>query len=278
MKNLKQNKVNLIVLGFQKSGTTTIADYLNKHEEVNFCSQKEPFFFSNNKNWKKNLEQYHELFKKNKDRRIWAEASTNYVWLFDFPHVPANIKAYNSKMKFIIIMRDPVYRMISHYNYYKIKGYTNKTRLDAINSDPIYINNGMYALQIEPYIELFPRENFLFLTLEEFKNNAKFELDKIANFLSISPFKLNSKIKVSNKTSSLKKTRLIKKKIAPYFRFLPIWIRKLFLPLFQYDIKIHSELSHKEYLYFRSFFNKDILKMQEITQKELEKFWVYKKN
>ena len=60
MKDLKNHKVNLIILGFQKCGTTTLSEILANHSQINFCSQKEPNYFSNNKNWRENLENYHK--------------------------------------------------------------------------------------------------------------------------------------------------------------------------------------------------------------------------
>ena len=40
--------VDFIIIGVQKSGTTSLAEWLNCHSQLSLCSQKEPdFFFAN---------------------------------------------------------------------------------------------------------------------------------------------------------------------------------------------------------------------------------------
>ena len=279
MKDLKNHKVNLIILGFQKCGTTTLSEILANHSQINFCSQKEPNYFSNNKNWRENLENYHKLYNREpkSKSKIWAEASTNYSWLLEYPHVAENLKNYNKNLKFIFIMRNPVYRLKSHYIYYRKKGYTKRKFYDEIKSNPSYIFNGFYFLQSKPFLDLFPKESFLFLTLEEFNINPPKELKKISQFLSINFNEfMNLNYDIKNKSSDIKNTRLIKHRIAPFFRFLPPKFRKFFYPFFQYQKNIDFTINRKDYKYLNLFFKTDIEKMEIVTNKKLSNIWKFK--
>ena len=276
--NSKTNKVNLMILGFQKSGTTSLSNILAKHPEINFCSQKEPNYFSNNKNWKKKIDDYHNLFKSKPKSKIWAEGSTNYSWLLDYPYVAKSLKDYNENLKFIFIMRDPVYRLKSHYIYYRKKGYTNRNFFDEIKSNPSYILNGLYSVQCTPFLDLFPINNFLFLTLEDFKKNPIKELKKISEFLSINFEELSQiDFENKNKSSEIKNIRPIKIYLAPYLRFIPQKIRKFFYPIFQYQKTIDFNINQKTYEYLKLFYQTDIEKMEKITNMRLKNIWKYKK-
>ena len=46
-------KVNFIIIGAQKSGTTSLATQLSCHPKITFSHKKEPHYFSKNYNWKK---------------------------------------------------------------------------------------------------------------------------------------------------------------------------------------------------------------------------------
>ena len=45
-------KVNFMLIGAMKCGTSTLAQILKNHPEIGFCREKEPQFFSKTNNWK----------------------------------------------------------------------------------------------------------------------------------------------------------------------------------------------------------------------------------
>ena len=157
-------KVDVMLIGVQKCGTTTLADWLSKHSEISFC--KEPDFFSKNKDWRSDIDTYHSLFEDDStiSDNIWMEASTTYSWLLEYPEVASRILEYNKNTKFIFIMRNPIERIKSHYIHHRLKAYTTKPFELEVQSNPTYISHSRYAIQIRPFLELFPKENFHFLT------------------------------------------------------------------------------------------------------------------
>ena len=93
-------KVNFMLIGAMKCGTSTLAQILKNHPDIGFCKKKEPQFFSKTKSWKANIDEYHSLFNFKEDK-IFGEASTTYT-RYPFLNLALwnNIYEYNSKMKF----------------------------------------------------------------------------------------------------------------------------------------------------------------------------------
>ncbi|MDZ7821446.1 MAG: sulfotransferase [Candidatus Marinimicrobia bacterium] len=108
-------KVDFIILGAAKCGTTTLYRILKDHPDINFCREKEPDFFSKTEDWKTHLADYHKLFRE-EEGKIYGEASHSYTAYPRFNlNIWEDIHAYNPGMKFIYIVRDPVDRFISSY-------------------------------------------------------------------------------------------------------------------------------------------------------------------
>ena len=57
-------------------------------------------------------QKYHNLFKGEKDEKIFGESSVSYLF---YPEVSKRIRNYNSESKIIIMLRNPVDRAFSHY-------------------------------------------------------------------------------------------------------------------------------------------------------------------
>lgn len=274
---MSNKKVNTIILGVQKCGTTTLSHYLSQHPEINFCKQKEPDFFSKGNDWTKELKSYHQLYTSSENsakKKIWMEASTTYSWLLEYPEVPKRLLEYNKNLKFIYIMRDPIARIKSHYLHHRLKAYTNKPFEEEVINNPTYLAHSKYAMQIRPFLELFPFENFHFMTLKQLKENTAKELLSVANFLDISKegFEIIDK-SLKNKTSELKKTRSMKKTLTPLARLFPLKIRNSLRGLFYYNADLNFEMEPEFEQYLWRFLEDDVRAMENITNMELENTW-----
>ena len=83
-------KVNFIVLGAQKSGTTFLCDIISQHPEIDFSTPKEPMFFiAHEEDWIADYNSYHEHFN-TQDSRIKGEGSTVYSFSLNIPIAPKN--------------------------------------------------------------------------------------------------------------------------------------------------------------------------------------------
>lgn len=159
-------KVDFMIIGAQKSGTTSLSYYLSNHPAVCYCLEKEPEFFSTEANWQDKIDKYHKLFEP-QGAQLLGEASTNYSMLADFPKTAERIHSYNPDTKLIYITRDPVERIRSHYAHRLVrKNVLGDLHTEVLNN-PSYIDRSKYYRQIEPYLRLFGKDQILLLLFEE---------------------------------------------------------------------------------------------------------------
>jgi hypothetical protein len=248
--------VGALVLGVQKCGTTTLANWLAQNPGVTFCSQKEPDFFSRNEDWKAKLAEYHQLFSsdtKDNRKKLWIEASTSYSWFLEFPQVADRLFEYNPNLKFIYIVREPISRIVSHYKHNFLKGHTRKVFSEAVIGEPEFLAHSCYETQIRPFLNRFKRENFLFLQFEDLVTKEEDVLNRIFNFLDLEPLSASEQIDMSaqNKSDTLKKVSPLKKYIAPFFRFVPLSLRLKFRTIMysEHKVEIDSNPQLEEQLY-----------------------------
>lgn len=192
-------KVNFLIIGAAKSATTSLCNALAQHPDICFSQPKEPQFFSK-PNWRKTIKQYHALFKK--EAKLYGEGSTNYTKHPSFnKNIHDDIYEYNSEMKLIYIMRQPVDRIVSQYIHAYNRGYESSKDINSVlRSNSHYINVSKYASQIEPYIERFGRDQVLLLFFEDFITNSEGVLDTVFQFLNIKKTTIDSALLNTNKS------------------------------------------------------------------------------
>lgn len=177
--------VDFAIIGAQKCGTTSLAAQLAAHPSICFCEKKEPEYFFRVENWEAGIEGYHRLYEPG-EGQICGEASTMYTGLPESQGTSSRLFEYNPNLKLIYIMRQPVERVISNYSHDLVRGFVRSQPETAIFEDPGYISRSRYAVQIRPYLELFPRENILLMMFEEYIANQSRALEQIAVLLGIS--------------------------------------------------------------------------------------------
>lgn len=193
-------KLNFIILGAAKSGTTTVQSYLVNHPRVHMSRIKEPEFFSKQENWDRGFEWYDDLFTGASEDQIIGEASTTYT---RWPHTLDSselISRHTNVQRFIYIMRHPVDRAYSHYSHHMRKKVT-RTFEEALAQNEIYFDCGNYIMQIERYLRFYNRKNFLFLFTDDLHSNPEAVLKKVQKFLDLEHVDLVNKnvIKMNSK-------------------------------------------------------------------------------
>lgn len=178
-------QVDFVIVGAQKSGTTSLASQLALHPQVAFSRTKEPGYFNEQTEWRAGLGEYHNLFSPEAGQLL-GEASTMYTFYPESLDTHKRLHAYNPEMKIIYIMRHPVNRIVSHYAHNLVRGIEKNLPEVAVARDARYVNRSRYAAQIEPYIELFDRDQVLLLCFEDYIADNYGTLQQIAGFLEIS--------------------------------------------------------------------------------------------
>ncbi|WKN45156.1 sulfotransferase [Tunicatimonas pelagia] len=180
-------KVDFMILGAQKSATSSLFLVLNAHPALQGSRKKEPQFFCTTPDWRNNLAAYHQLFSIAEDT-LYFEASTTYTF-YPIKNLTIwdDLYAYNPALKFIYMVRNPVQRIVSAYMHLYERGYTDFSLSEAIIKNRFYVDTSRYYTQIIPYIRKFGRENVLLIDFDDFNQSRSSALSDVADFLQIDP-------------------------------------------------------------------------------------------
>lgn len=261
--------VDFLLIGSAKSATTSLSNGLSQHPDVCFSDPKEPQFFSD-PNWRDRLEIYYALFGK-KDAKLYGEGSTNYS---KFPNYNQNIHQdifdYNPNMKIIYMMRHPIDRIVSHYIHSYNRGHESIDDINvALTSNSHYLDTARYAMQIEPYINRFGRQNVLMLFFEDFVSKPQQVLNTTFNFLGIENISVDKKALDSNK--SFNRSVLHYKYDNP--KTIIDKLRKVILIFKNYFnrnfINQKPHLSSETRTYIQNSVKDDIRKIEKLTGRDL---------
>lgn len=105
------NKPNFFIVGFGRSGSTSLYKYLRDHPEIYMSPVKEPKFFCSDMiegsktSGVKTLPEYLALFELAANEKVLGEASTMYI-LSDI--AAREIHEFNPDSKIVILLRHPV--------------------------------------------------------------------------------------------------------------------------------------------------------------------------
>ncbi len=249
-------KVNAIIIGAGRSGTTTLYQYLENHKDVCFSDIKEVHYFSVEDLYERGKDYYHSFWNHCKDEKIKVAADT---YLLIDKKAPQRIKEYNPEMKIIIILRNPVERAWSSYQYALNNGYVseNKSFIGSVNEEKYHIENSDIAKQnnlchlwqskyfehISYWSEFFPRENILILKTGDLKEQPEKLLSKLADFLNITNFNIKDTEIKANKAAKAK-SKMLQQFLLNRNNTVRAFLRTVLPEKLKYKI-LHSKLPEK---------------------------------
>ncbi|NJN73117.1 MAG: sulfotransferase domain-containing protein [Limnothrix sp. RL_2_0] len=178
---------NLVIIGAMKSGTSSLHRYLNLHPQIYMSSLKELDFFILEKNWKEGISWYEQQFvTKEKNIKIYGESSPNYTKSHIFAGVPERMLATIPQAKLIYILRDPVKRILSHYYHQAVDSKETRPLYEALaEKDNNYLLTSHYYLQLKKFLDCYPKDQLLVLTLAELDKYPAETLAKVFGFLGV---------------------------------------------------------------------------------------------
>ena len=192
-------KVDFVIAGTQRGGTTALYEYLRQHPSVGVARRKETHYFDHEKHFAKgspNYVKYHARFDWKDVAQVRGEATPIYMY---WQHAPARMWDYNPKLKIIVLLRDPIRRAYSHWRMEcgrgrETLGFGEATRLEGdrcAQSAPLqhrvysYTDRGFYSRQLRRIWEFFPRSQTLVLRHDEFVRNPRAVLVQVWEFLGL---------------------------------------------------------------------------------------------
>jgi sulfotransferase family protein len=196
IKDAKVERLDFIVAGAQKCGTTALHYQLEKHPQIALPNKEELHFFDDEERFVTgvNYQDLHASFRPSSRALVAGESTPSYLyWL------PAmeRIWNYREDIKLIILLRNPVDRAFSHWNMQRERGYDTLDFLDAIRAEgqrqkeaaPLqsrrfsYVGRGLYGEQLERVFRYFPREQVIFVRAEDLRADFAAAFNAIFNFV-----------------------------------------------------------------------------------------------
>jgi hypothetical protein len=193
---MQNKKVDFLIIGAQKAGTTSLYRYLVQHPALYFSDVKEVNYFVLDHLYAKGESYYHAYFRRYRGQPVVGSA---YVHLLPCAKAAARVKAYNPGMKLVVLLREPVDRAWSAYHYALRNGWEDSRnrfadcialepgRLAKEQYDLAYFYNGLYHRHLTHWLSHFDRSQLLLLRLDDLRAGPAAELDRLFGFLGLPP-------------------------------------------------------------------------------------------
>jgi hypothetical protein len=168
--------------------------------------QKELHFFDNEKNFSQGIHSYCKNFESASNEQIKGEITPSYIFFENIPFRIASTISNSDKLKFIVLLRNPIDRAYSHYNMTFNRKRENLSFEVAITQefsrmnnyreiiDYSYVSRGFYSEQIINYFKYFKKNQFKFILYEEFVVDQEKCINEILIFLG-----LDKRVSIENK-------------------------------------------------------------------------------
>lgn len=183
----RMNKPNFLVIGAQKSGTTSLCSLLGQHFEIFMSERKEPHFFAKDALYARGWDWYASLFEDAADAKAIGEGSTGYTLHTEFPSAPTRIARDLPQAKLLYIVRDPLERMESAWMQRKGDGRPVWSLGKTLRRYHSMVDGSRYWKQLSYYRQYYPDDQILILFFEDFKKNPSAVLRSCFEFLGVDP-------------------------------------------------------------------------------------------
>ncbi len=196
----KIDKLDFILAGAQKSGTTALHYFLEKHPRITMGDQEEMHFFDDDDLFSATVDYdlLHRHFRPVARSTIAGECSPSYLY---WKPAAERIWNYNPQVKLLVLLRNPVERAFAHWNMQRFKGREPLDFLDAVKEEKsriagapprearrfAYVDRGFYVQHLERFFRFFSREQMMIIKFEKFRQAQRETLDSIFSFLGVKP-------------------------------------------------------------------------------------------
>jgi hypothetical protein len=202
----ENKKPNFFIIGAAKAGTTSLYEILLRHPNIYLPFNKEPAFFCDDTYYAHGDAWYLKTyFNKVKSQPLRGEATSRY--LFFAEKVAPRILKFSAPQnpKFIAIFRDPAKLVYSFYWNSVREGFETLSFQDALAAEEhkmiefktkleqtgqilyAYSRVACYAQQVQQYLELFHKNQFLFLLTDDLQN-YQMTIQRLQAFLELTDF------------------------------------------------------------------------------------------
>lgn len=195
-----------LILGAQKAGTNSLREALARHPDIGIAPG-EPHYFdlhhARGPAW------YRGLFAPSRGQAARGESSPYYLF---HPAAPERARRFDPELRLLVVLRDPVERLISHYRHAVSLGLESLPLAAALRAEAARLNGeeerlrrdpaarsfahqhhsyrarGLYLDQLRRWRACFPRERLFVLEAGELQREPRRWLNRCASFLGLGPY------------------------------------------------------------------------------------------
>lgn len=195
MKKIKRYRKlpSCLLIGVRKGGTRALIDMLNLHSAVRSASN-EVHFFDQDANYERGLDWYRSQMPATSETEMAVEKSPSY---FITPSVPGRVHAMNRTVRLLLIVRDPVTRLLSDYTQIlqnrRDKGLTLKSfETMVLDPDDGSVNVGydavarsLYINHMAAWLDYFPLSQIHVVNGDRLIKKPWHEVARVETFLGL---------------------------------------------------------------------------------------------
>jgi len=286
-------RVDFVVIGAQKSGTTWLFECLDEHPEIYVPAEKELHYFCHEDDCRfstkhEGLGWYDARFKRSQPCKVSGELTTDYMY---YKYVVDDLFQFNSECKIVALLRNPVDRAYSAYWMWRRHNRSIPKFEDMIRSSTnSLVGRGYYYQQLKPYFETFGADRVKVFILEEIKQNPAVFIAEIFGHLGVeSGFKPKAlhKLVADTKIYPPGVGRVVYKVISPLLNLTwvqPIWrylrrntnFKEKFLStIFGGGKGRYPVMASEDRLYLQEKFSKENDLLSGLISKNVDQWWVH---
>ena len=205
---MAEPRLSFLLGGAQKCGTSALAHYLSGHPGIGLLARKEAHVFDAadfDDAWDTAAvdARLQDRFGDPVSPRLQGDATP--ITLFHRRFI-ARVARYNPAMRWIVLLRDPVERAISHHHMERVRGHEDRGLFLAVLAErrrlrghrddfspqsPLrkwsYAARGRYARQLDELFARFPREQVIVLRTQDLAAHPAATTARVLAFLGVSP-------------------------------------------------------------------------------------------
>jgi hypothetical protein len=197
---------NLVVIGAQKCGTSSLHYYLSLHPEVFMSSPKELDFFADaadvdalpdpstedravvaplRGNWGRGEAWYRSHFR-GTTAPVRGESSPSYTapW---HPGCAQRLAGLIPDAKLIALVRDPFTQIPSAWQHQVASGRETRDLSRAVRPGGVYVERARYRARLEPFLEAFGSERLLVLSQDSLHRERPGAMRRAFEFCGVEP-------------------------------------------------------------------------------------------
>lgn len=295
-----ERKINTILIGAQKAGSSSLYQWIGQHPDVSAPeSLKDVHYFTNDELYNQGTTFFDKFYPSKIKEKIILHGAVNYI-LFD--KCAERLHRYDPNLKLILILRNPVNRAFSAYTYFKKQQHEKRSFKDALKqeqeipyttykdvSNLTYLEHGFYFKQLQHFIKYFDLENIHIVFYEELMADKKNKCAQIFKFLGVEIDFIPDFIH-KNKTGSVRSGKLnnilfgsnkIKNFVKKYslYNLLPLKFKqKLKRKLSEMNTgdakkSIKETLDGETKAYLQEQYKEDVQCLSNLLKKDLTSLW-----